>query len=121
MISEEGRGLERHRVESDPELRRTKYVGAAFIVGSFVMAYFFMWRPVQAAKLSGYLEYSVKAVLLTPLLAYLGVAMLLTDMRDGETRRTGADGKARLTRKGWLFVAGMMVVIAVTLGAGRCT
>ena len=49
-------------------------------------------------------------MLLTPAIFYMGIVVMLTDMRDGQALETRANGKKYLTRKGYLFLAGLIIV-----------
>ena len=41
----------------------------------------------------------------------------MTDLRDGTIREIGPDGKPRMTRKGKLFMAGLVLVLTVSVAA----
>lgn len=92
----------------------TKWFGVALIPLSFVAGYYLMAKPLAEAKQTGLLEYSVKGIMLPPLMFFMGVALLFTDLRDKEIRSTDADGKRKLTRKGWLVTAGAVVICVAT-------
>ena len=96
-------------------LAKSKIGGALFVVGGLVMAYFFMLRPLEEAQRTGQLHYYFKGILLPPAFVYGGLMVLLFDMRDGQTRTMGADGKAKLTRKGWWFIGGLFAVLGLTV------
>ena len=100
-----------------PSLAKTRVGAAILIVIGLVMAYFFIYHPVQQARASGELHYYVKGLLLPPLLLYMAVCILFGDMRDGQIKTIGPNGKAHLTSKGWAFVVGIFVVISLTLVA----
>ena len=97
-------------------LAKSKVGAALFVVGGLAMAYFFMLRPLQGAQRTGHLEYYMKAILLPPAFIYGGLFALLTDMRDGQIRQPGPDGKSKLTTKGWWFLGGLVVVMGLTVG-----
>jgi hypothetical protein len=109
---EEGMKLEQKPVSA----AKAKVGGALFVVGGLVMAYFFMLRPLQEAQRTGHLEYYFKGILLPPALVYGGLVVLVFDMRDGQTRTAGPDGKPKLTAKGWWFIGGLFVVMGLTVG-----
>ena len=94
---------------------KAKVGGAIVILIGLVMGYFFILRPLQEANRTGHLVYYIKAILLVPAFLYMGVAAMITDMRDGQTREVGPDGKGRLTTKGKWFIGGLMVVMGLTV------
>ena len=100
-----------------PSLARARVFGAMLLPASLIMAYYTMWKPLHEAQQTGVLHYYIKGILLPPMLLYAGVCILLADLRDGQIRTTGPDGKPKLTSKGWSFVVGMMVVMALTFTA----
>lgn len=96
------------------QAKRARIFGICLIPASLLMAYFWMIRPLQEAQHTGLLEYNTKGILLPPALLYMGVALTLADLRDGQFRTTGADGKPKLTKKGMLFLVGLVVVLGIT-------
>ena len=94
---------------------KAKIGGALVILIGLTMGYFFILRPLQEANRTGHLVYYIKAILLVPAFLYMGVAAMITDMRDGQTRETGPDGKARLTTKGKWFIGGFAVVMVLSV------
>ena len=79
------------------------------------ISYHFIVQPLEQARRSGHLEYYLKGVLLGPLAVYLGIAILMTDLRDGQVRTIDPAGRKHFTRKGRLFVAGVIVVMCLSL------
>ncbi len=100
-----------------PSLARSRVGGLLIMLVSLVMGYFFIWIPLQHARTGASFSYSMKGVLITPAFFYMGCATLVTDLRDGQAFTIGPDGKKRATRKGWIFIGGFLVVIAVTITA----
>ena len=85
----------------------------ALALGMFVA--FIAWPLFQAHR-HGEASFSATAVMLTGLVAYVGITSLFTDPFLHATARN-AQGKERLTRKGWtlLLGAGVAVVLTVVL------
>ena len=99
---------------SPPKLR---VFGVFAIVLSLVLGYFVLLRPLLEAQRTGVLRFSLKAVLVPPAFFYLGVAVMVTDLRDGTIREAGPDGRPRFTRKGRVFLAGLVVVLTGAVAA----
>ena len=102
-------------VKPAPSLAKSRVGGAILIGISLAFTYFFVWQPLQQARASNTFTYSMKAVLLAPAILYMGCCVLVTDMRDGQAMETRADGKKYLTRKGYFFVGGLIVVEGLAL------
>ncbi len=96
-------------------LAKTKVGGALFVLGGLVMAYYFILRPLQEGERTGQMHYYMKGILLPPAFVYGGLMVLLFDMRDGQIRTTGPDGKPKLTSKGWWFIGGLFAVLGITI------
>ncbi len=97
-----------------PSLAMTRIFGVLLIPASFVMAYFTILKPLREAQQTGVLHYYEKGLLFPPGLLYMGIALLVADLRDGQIRKAGPDGKRKLTRKGWIFLGGLVVTMGLT-------
>jgi hypothetical protein len=93
---------------------RTKILGAVFTLTGLASAYFFILRPIEAAKRNGVLHQGLFGLVMPIVLLYCGVATLVTDLRDERTMRTGAEGRLWWTRKGRIFQYGMWITTALT-------
>jgi len=103
---------------------RAKVLGAATALIGLVTAYFFILRPIEEAKRIGVLHQGPFGLLMPMILLYCGVAMLVTDLRDEKTLRSGPQGRLLWTRKGRMasFVAAAATALvrshlAITLPA----
>ena len=111
----DGNGMPVAPAKAPVSAARAKVGGALFVVGGLVMAYYFILRPLQEAQRTGQLHYYIKGILLPPAFVYGGLVVLLFDMRDGQIRQPGPDGKPKLTTKGWWFIGGLVVVMGLTV------
>ena len=109
------------QVPSSPALKdrglstQARLGGALLIPLGLVMGYFFLWQPLQHARAGEPFTYSMREVLLAPAVVYGGIAVLVLDLRDGQVYQLKPNGKRTFTRKGWIFVTGLVVVLALTL------
>ena len=93
----------------------SRIFGALLIPASLIAAYYWIVVPVREAQHTGELHYYMKGLLLPPSFLYLGCVLLVADMRDGQFRETGPDGKPKLTSNGRKFIAGLVAVLATTM------
>ncbi len=101
-----------------PDLdRRRRVMGGLFLIAvSIVWEYFFVYRPLRLAlNRTGEMTISVYSVGLAPALFYMGVLGLSGVVRTGELRQINSYGKATYTRKGLWTIAGLVVVVGVSL------
>ncbi len=96
---------------------RLRILAVVFILGSLAMGYFFIYQPLAESQQSGTLAYNMKGVVFPPLLLYLGIVMLFSDVRNSQIKQLGPDGKRHYTSKGWAFIVGAVAVLGLTLGA----
>lgn len=99
-----------------PSLQRLRLFAGFVIALSLALGYFVLVRPLLEAQRTGVLQFSIKAVLVPVAFLYMGFALLVTDLRDGTLRTVGPDGKSRFTRKGRIFVIGLIAVLATAVG-----
>lgn len=104
-------------IPTDPKARKAVMGGILLIALGAGMTYFFAIRPIQELLATNHTTYYVKGVIIGPLCVYIGVLALTGKFGDGELRKLNAKGKPTFTRKGWIAVAGAVVVIALTLVA----
>ncbi len=95
---------------------RLRIFAVVLILVSLAMGYFFMYQPIAEAQRSGTLTYAMKGIVVPPMFFYLGVVMLFADVRDGQIKQLGPDGKKRYTSKGWSFIVGLIAVMGLVLG-----
>ena len=98
-----------------PVPARLRVFGGVVVLAGLVAGYYFLYQPVAEAERTGTLTYYFKGILLSPVFVYLGVVMLFADVRDGQIKQLGPDGKKRLTSKGWSFVVGLIAVMGLTI------
>jgi hypothetical protein len=102
-------------MSSDPETRKRQIGGMLFLLMTPVLGYFFMYKPVVEGLRTGMLHYYLKGVMLPPLVLYMGVLLLFTRFKDGELKERNAAGKMKFSRRGKIFLAGVVVVIGATV------
>jgi hypothetical protein len=97
-------------------LWKLKLVGAITFLVSLGFLYWSMFRPIAEALRAGthrhlYLDYRSITLL------YIGIWLLITDLRDQDVREVGPDGQLRLNRKGriakYFFLGGFALTILV--------
>ena len=110
-------GMVQEKAPPDPGFRRAQIGGGLLFAIGLALAWWFVFKPLQLARQSGVLHYYLKAVLLAPALLYAGAVAMMTDMRDGQMSTVGPDGLKRRTRKGKLFIVGLVVAVAVAEAA----
>ena len=94
-------------------LRKSRLGGLLIALLGAALGWFVLLRPLWEGERTGHLEYSVKGVFMVPAFLYLGIAVMVTDLRDGQAFRVGVDGRKHMTPKGrWVF-AGLAIVIAL--------
>lgn len=98
-----------------PVPTRIRIFGMVLLLASLAMGYYFLYEPLVEAQRTGTLVYYMKGVLLTPSVLYLSITLLVGDMRDGQIKQLGPDGKKHLTSKGWAFVVGYVAVLGLAL------
>ena len=106
--------LDSERDADRQKLARTRWFGAALIPISLGWSWYLMVKPLEEAAQAGQIGYSIKAVLMGPLFLYTGVVLLMADMRDGQIYTIDEYGRKRRTRKAWMFLAGALLVMALT-------
>jgi hypothetical protein len=93
---------------------KTKAGGVLFILGGLIFGYMFILQPIQEAQSTGSLHYFVKGIMLPPVCIYVGLMMLLFNIRDEHVRKLDAKGKPTFTAKGWWLVGGCIATIIAT-------
>jgi hypothetical protein len=85
---------------------RLRTVGVFLLITSFVLAYFYVLLPLEAAK-NGAPEVSQasKILFLTPSAFVFGLLMLALGRKGRDLIQTENDGKQRLTLVGWVVMA----------------
>ena len=85
---------------------RLRIVGVVFLGASIVLAYFFAYLPLEAAK-NGAPEVSQasKILFLTPTAAVFGLLLLALGRKGRDLIQTENGGKQRLTVVGWIVMA----------------
>lgn len=104
-------------IPTDANARKAAMGGILLIALGLAMVYFFAIRPIQELLATNHTTYYVKGVIIGPLCVYVGALALTGKFGDGQIRKLNDKGKPTLTRKGWIAVAGAIVVIALTLVA----
>ena len=94
--------------------KHPKAMSAILIMMGLGFAYFFMIRPVQEGILTGHIEYSVKAVVLTPMLLIFGVVSLFAKPGQEWGRKLDAKGRATLSTGGWITLGVAVVIMGLT-------
>ena len=102
---------------TDPKARKAAMGGVLLIALGGALTYYFALRPLLELRRTGHTAYYLKGVLTGPLVAYVGVLALTGRFGDGEIRTANAAGKSTLTRKGWIVIAGAILVATLTLAA----
>jgi hypothetical protein len=85
------------------------------IAASLPIAWFTIVEPVHRARQTGVLYYRLYWIMVGPLFLYMGAALILADMRDGQIRQRDAAGKLKFTRKGRIYMAGVWIVMILTM------
>ncbi|MGD0271887.1 MAG: hypothetical protein ABSB14_22670 [Candidatus Sulfotelmatobacter sp.] len=94
---------------------RTKIGGALISLIGLVTGYFFILQPLEEARRGGVLKQGLFGLVMPITLVYVGVAILVTDLRDEKTMRAGAEGRLWWTSKGRIFQCIMWGAISLTL------
>ena len=100
------------------DLASRKRVIAAVLVAAVavLIAGVGMYLPVHRALNSGgALRYYTKGVVLPPVLLYVAVLIVTVEVGDGQILAVNAKNKRALPRKGWLVVAGAVLVSAAAM------
>ena len=100
-----------------PVPARLRIFAVVLILGALAMGFCFIFQPLAEALHTGSLTYYLKGILIAPMFLYAGIVMLFADVRDGQIKQLGPDGKKHFTSKGWSFVTGLIAVLTLTLAA----
>lgn len=91
--------------------RNRRIFAAVLIACAPAAAWLLVGRHLVEARQTGVLHYSLKALLLPPVMLYLGFVILAFDVRDGQIRHMDDRGRSVLTRKGKWIVAGLVLFL----------
>jgi hypothetical protein len=94
---------------------RSKVGGAILLLTGLAAAYFFILRPIEDAKRTGVLDQGPYGLFVPIIMAYGGVATLLSDLRDEKSLRAGADGRLYWTRRGLIVLYGLLGATLLTV------
>lgn len=100
--------------QRSPSAYKSRIGGVLLIVIALALAYLSIVSPLRESAANGILRYSWKGVLLPVAFLYLGIGVMIGDLRDEKIRTVAADGSSRFTPRAKFFLTGLVVLLCAT-------